>query len=459
MAATDLTQAQLFVDDAWIADSLRVGRVFHQARKYPEPVLRADRPWEEQGVVLYGTVLKREGRFQMWYLGWTRKSPYGICYAESVDGVHWEKPSLGLHEFEGSTENNICLMAGEGGYIDCISVIDDAEDAEWPLKAVVWQRANNRSGLHGVRSKDGRVWEWTPGSILPNWGDRTNAMARREDGKYVIFGRPPQMLATHGCRIVIRTESEDFVHWSEPELILKPDVEDDPRLQFYSATPFRYESLYLGFIERMYSSPDKLDSELIHSRDGVQWSRTRTRPRFIEWGPEGTWDGTWLSMGSAGPIFEESRLWFYYSGRSGAHSVPFPLNHGAIGLAVLRPDGFASLQALDTPGWVETPPFEWSGGDLLVNVDPRRDITAHPSWGKGELRVEVRGESGRPLKGYGVEDCLPMTRNTSRGHGAPVPYEAVQWAEQPRGMKKHKGKRVRLVFHLRDAHLYAFKAG
>ena len=458
MAATDLTQAQLFIDDTWIADSLRVGRVFHQARKYPEPVLRADRPWEESGAVLYGTVLRREGRFQMWYLAWTRKSPCKVCYAESVDGVNWEKPSLGLYEFDGSTGNNLCLMPQGDGVIDNISVIEDAKDAAWPLKAVIWQSGRTH-GLYGARSRDGRVWEWIPGSILPNWGDRTNAMAQRQDGKFVIFGRPPGMLRDYGCRVVVRTESKDFVHWSEPELILKPDVEDGSRLQFYSATPFRYESLYLGFIERMYSNPDIVDTELIYSQDGVNWRRSRTRPRFIEWGAEGSWDGTWLSMGSAGPIYEESRLWFYYSGRSGAHAVPFPLNHGAIGLAVLRPDGFASLQGREAPGWVETPAFEWTGGDLLVNVDPRRDVEAHFNWGKGELRVEVRGESGRPLKGYGVEDCLPMTRNTSRGHGAPVPYEAVQWAEQPRGMKKHKGKRVRLVFHLRDAHLYAFKAG
>ena len=29
------------------------------------------------------------------------------CYAESQDGIVWEKPSLGRYEFEGSTDNNI----------------------------------------------------------------------------------------------------------------------------------------------------------------------------------------------------------------------------------------------------------------------------------------------------------------------------------------------------------------
>jgi hypothetical protein len=32
-----------------------------------------------------------------------------ICYAESRDGLHWVKPKLGIHEFNGSRENNIIL--------------------------------------------------------------------------------------------------------------------------------------------------------------------------------------------------------------------------------------------------------------------------------------------------------------------------------------------------------------
>ena len=31
----------------------------------------------------------------------------GLCYAVSKDGIHWEKPELGLAEFEGATSNNI----------------------------------------------------------------------------------------------------------------------------------------------------------------------------------------------------------------------------------------------------------------------------------------------------------------------------------------------------------------
>ena len=36
-----------------------------------------------------------------------------MCLATSEDGIHWERPSLGLVEFDGSTDNNI-LPTKEG---------------------------------------------------------------------------------------------------------------------------------------------------------------------------------------------------------------------------------------------------------------------------------------------------------------------------------------------------------
>ena len=457
IATIEPDQSQLFIDDTWIADSSKLGRVFHQARKLPETVLRADRPWERFAICIFGTVLRRGDLFQAWYMTWTRDSPCKVCYAESADGIAWDKPNLGLHAFDGSTDNNICLVGDGGAGIDCIGVIDDPEDEAWPLKAIYWQ-GGERRGLCAARSQDGKTWEKRPGLVLPGWGDRTNVMAHKDRGKYVILGRAPGASGRYGVRLVSRTESRDLRRWSEPRLILRPDHEDEAMTQFYSATAFRYESQYLGFIERMYVSPDKVDAELVHSRDGWTWCRTRPRGRFIEWGAPGTWDDTWLNVGTGGPIPHGGHLWFYYSGRAGAHGDKMPHNFGHIGLATLRVDGFASLQSRETPGWVETPPLRWPGGELAVNVDCRRNLLAHFRSCQGQVCVEVRGPSGRPLKGYGVDDCVPISQNTAGGWGSGGAFAPVAWGDGTRSMKRHKGKTVRLVFHVQDAHLYAFKA-
>lgn len=461
----DLFQAQLFLDDTWIADSRRLSRVWHQARKYPEPVLRSEHPWEYNCPVMYGTVLRRNGRFQMWYCGWTRTKEVQprVCYAESRDGVHWEKPSLGLCEFEGSKDNNIILQSHSPvGLIDDISVIEDDADAEWPLKALYWDSGNPRErkwGIYAARSRDGIVWE-SLGMVLPGWGDRFNAAPTRINGKFYLLGRAPGGISMAGVtgrgRVVYLTTSEDLRHWSEPQIVLEPDLEDPPLMQFYSATAFPYESLVLGSIERMFTVPDKLDIEIIWSHDGLTWQRSRTRPRFIEWGVPGSFDTDWLNLSTNAPIVSEHGLWFYYSGRTGAHGVQFPINHGAIGLATLRIDGFCSLQALEIPGFLLTRPLTWVDGDLLVNVDPRRDVTAHP-WdaSQGWLRVEVRDQDNRTIEGYGLDECIPLTKNTMLMDQASAP---VRWQDN-RSLRALAGKPIRLLFELKDAHLYAFRAG
>ncbi|HHK6674507.1 TPA: hypothetical protein ACQXD3_001882 [Streptococcus pneumoniae] len=40
-----------------------------------------------------------------------------LCYAESKDGVKWEKPNLNLVKFKGSKDNNIVLMHAHGAGI------------------------------------------------------------------------------------------------------------------------------------------------------------------------------------------------------------------------------------------------------------------------------------------------------------------------------------------------------
>src|SRR5688572_15588972 len=80
MASSDLFQPQLFLDDYWIEDSAFVTRVWHQARKFPEPVLRAEHPWEQWCPSAYGTVLHWRGQFHMWYVNWTMTTARRACY-------------------------------------------------------------------------------------------------------------------------------------------------------------------------------------------------------------------------------------------------------------------------------------------------------------------------------------------------------------------------------------------
>jgi hypothetical protein len=211
----------------------------------------------------------------------------------------------------------------------------------------------------------------------------------------------------------------------------------------------------LGALERMHMVPDRLDIELVWSRDaGRTWRRANGRPAFLAPTDHGrSWDDTWVYLPSNPPIKHRGQLWFFFGGRSQAHTFPHP-TFGAIGLAQLRIDGFASLFAPDFDGLVLTKPLTWPGGDLLVNADARRHITAHRSWGNGRVAVELRDEQNRPLPGYAFDQTQPLPVNTN---SEPDSRARVRWSDD-KSARDLAGRRIRLAFRLRDAHLYSYCA-
>ncbi|MBI4024938.1 MAG: hypothetical protein HY360_08145 [Verrucomicrobia bacterium] len=459
----DLTQAQLFLDDAWIEEAAFVSRQWHQPRKFPDPVLKPEHPWERWCPSLYGTVLHWRGKFRMWYTCWTRDGNQPrTAYAEGADGVAWEKPRLGVCEFGGNKDNNIILDAVAPRYIDDLTVIDDAGDSEWPLKALYWEGATHDWkkqdwGIYLARSKDGIHWDRSPGLVLPQWIDRFNAVSTKLNGQYVVYGRSADLQRGMGRngRSVWRTESADLIHWSKAKLVLQRDPEDPVNMEYYSASVFPYEGLALGGLERMHMSPDRLDTELIWSHDGGwKWERAPKRPAFLSPSSDRRWDDTWVCLPTNAPIRRHHRLWFYYSGRSGAHGSEYPSNHGAIGLAFLRMDGFASLMAGERKGVVVTKPMRWPKAALHINVDPRRDLASHPGFCTGELRAELRTAANQPIKGFTWDDCVPFTRNTAAAENAACP---AIW-KKGKCARDLAGKSIRIAFKLHDAHLYSFRS-
>ena len=95
-----------------------------------EVVLRADKPWEGQSMT-YPCVFKDGDKFRLYYrasgppLGSPPKREEGdkkqmmwnyTALAESADGIHWNKPNLGVVDFQGNKQNNLIWpVAGQSG--------------------------------------------------------------------------------------------------------------------------------------------------------------------------------------------------------------------------------------------------------------------------------------------------------------------------------------------------------
>jgi porin len=75
-------------------------------------------------------------------------------------------------------------------------------------------------------------------------------------------------------------------------------------------------------------------------------------------------------IGPSHPIVRGDQLWFYYTGIKYRSTPEHPdLDHGAICLAVLRRDGFVSLDAGEEEGITLTSPFKLTGGKLFVHAE------------------------------------------------------------------------------------------
>ncbi|MBT6627446.1 MAG: hypothetical protein HOB49_10570, partial [Gemmatimonadetes bacterium] len=107
----------LFIDDFFIESMQGTRRVLNHPQKLTVDAPLAipmDCAWEAGSPRFQRVIyIEDERRFRLYYTSWIHGLAL-VCALESDDGVTWTKPSLGLVEFEGSTDNNITnCPAGE----------------------------------------------------------------------------------------------------------------------------------------------------------------------------------------------------------------------------------------------------------------------------------------------------------------------------------------------------------
>lgn len=460
---------QLFVDDWIVHHSEGLNRVFHAATKYDgNPLLTPTEPWEVPSVLLSGTVIydpdRREDRFRMWYLCFTPeytadfgdvKSKGGcVAYATSTDGLQWTRPTLRLHEFQGSTANNI-VIPGPYGFPGVVYDPRDPDEAR-RYKA----HARTSKGHTAYFSPDGVHWSdpvamdldgydrssvhWDP--ILKVWAASTKSWYRTSPDAVPWRGRGYQI-------------SSDFLHYEGKPSFLA-GTEPGGNEIVYALEPFYYESQFLGIWARYRHEPDGfLDPQLVTSRNGRSWSRPAEKslipltplPNDYQrtktagspdtgvnpLDPKVPWDYGNNNVNILGPLRVNDELWFYYSGRSSDHrSSP---QTGAIGLAKLRLDGFASLLAEDH-GVLVTRPIRMKQSQLHLNADAA----------DGEIRVEILDESLEPIDRFRADQCNPIVTDGLR--------HTVFWNGSA-DLASLKGKTVHLRFVMSHASLYSFWFG
>jgi hypothetical protein len=438
---------QLLVDD-FLVEHTTLRRSFHAAAYVPDnPVLRPDRPWEQRGQGPMAMVFSdgvwfdpHDRKFKMWYMGGYLLS---TCLAVSDDGRHWTKPDLGV-----VPGTNIV----QTGIRDSSTVWLDQEETD-PARRYKMFRSHGEGGRFGLSLHA------SPDGI--HWGERllrTGSCGDRSTVFYNPFRRVWVYSLRHGWGRPRRRR-----YWETPDLIRGPqwtridepplwvgadrldpmraDLREPPEL--YNLDAVAYESLVVGLFTIWRGDknippgrPKPNEVCVGFSRDGFHWDRPDRRPFLPVSERKGDWN--WGNVQSAGGccLVVGDRLYFYVSGRAAGTATSRDAR-GSTGLALLRRDGFASLDADATGGELTTRPVRFAGRHLFVNVEAP----------DGELRVEVLDRDGQVIPSFTRDRCVPIRADRT--------LQAVSWGNGA-DLSAVAGRPVKFRFHLTAGRLYAF---
>jgi hypothetical protein len=439
------TRVEMFVDDQLIDPAGRRNISLElQTPIRREVVLTTDKPWE--GIFsAYFTILQDGPKFRLYYRG---SGPVGdsserqyTCYAESTDGIHFVRPNLRLHEFEGSKDNNIILTGLASHNFAPFLDTNPAAKPNERFKAL----AGQASRLDAYGSPDGLHWKKLQAEPVITKGtfDSLNLAFWDTNAKcYRAFSRYFDRDAFKGYRSIQNCQSQDFLHWDEPQ----PNhyAAGVPKAHFYTNATFPCPGApyhYLAFPMRFIPERKKItemkeggvsDAMFMSSRDGQNWDRSHLE----SWLRPGTDQRNWTHRSNmpAWGIVQTTPDEFsmYVSEHYG-----WPDNR--LRRITVRRHGFSSAHATAGGGEFTTRPLIFSGDKLVLN---------YATSAAGSIAVEVQDESGKPLPGYALVDTKPL-------YGDELDA-AISWKSK-QDVSGIAGKTVRLHFVMQDADIYSLR--
>lgn len=459
---------ELFTDN-YLIDSMSGGAQLRLHHPVPrEVVLNHDAPWEGSGTG-YHTVWQDGDIFRMYYKAWHLGPEQGKlniphdtfgAYAESKDGLHWEKPNLGLFEFNGSKENNIvCVGKGSHDFTPFKDTNPNCAPGE-EYKAVGY--GGDPHGLYAFKSSDAIHWEMMqPEPVMTGYAFDTQNLAFWDGniGKYRAYVRDFK----DGVRGIRMATSDDFRTWTPAEWLIYPGAPEEPLYTNQIKPYYRAPHIYLGFPSRYTergwspsmealpnpehrhmrsSSQDRYgmavtDALLMSSHDGLtfhRWGSAFLRPglRMTENWAYGDNYIAWHVIETPSAIEDAPRELSLFATES-----YWTENSSKLRRFTLRIDGFVSVNAPMSGGEFVTNPLVFQGNKLVLNFSTSA---------AGSIRIEMQDADGKPIEGFTLADA-PEIFGDSLDRVAP-------WKEG-RSIGELAGTPVRLRFVINDADLYS----
>jgi hypothetical protein len=456
---------QLFVDD-FLIEHTSMKREYHYAEYYANnPVLQPDKEWENIGSqgsqfaapfsdgVWYDEIV---GKFKMWYMAGGGSYSFNnagvTCYAESVDGINWVKtnlsivPNTNIVDYNTERDGSVVWLdkqeVNPSSRFKMFLSARDKQDQKWKYiyktssdgklwrEVVSSQPIADRSTVYKNAFRDNWVF-----SIRHNVRVNANKLVRARD--YNENNDPVE--GTRKAEALL--SSFWFGPWSNEQR--HPDYPNvDPAIYNQDAIP--YESIMLGLfnvwqgpendVATASGQPKRNQIMLGYSRDGYHWHRQDMNPFMKVSGNNTDWNAGNLQSVAGTPIIVGDQLYFYLSGRyvnsSGAEIT-------STGLATLRRDGFASIDAnTGKEETLTTELFKFNGSFFFVNANI-----------SGNMKVELLDKDGNVLTGFSKDESISSTADAAKTQ--------VKWNGKA-NLAELKGKAIRAKFYVTEGSLYSF---
>ncbi len=448
---------QLFVDD-FLYERCRMAPTFHHPAKYDgNPIFFPETKAERNDELPPATLPKcggvwhdpQDGLFKMWYM----TSYLGnMAYATSQDGIHWERPELDV-----VPGTNLILPLDIHPDSGTVWLDKDCQDSSQRFKMFIREPGGNFPALM-FTSADGI--HWSKPTKTGNLDDRSTMFYNPFRKKWVQSIRAFLPSRRHRCRFY--WENDDFIasgQWrdGQPQYWTGADLMDCSRYSFpelYNLDANAYESLMLGFYQILQGPPNDIGEKtgepklpeliLATSRDGFHFFRPDRTPFIGARREPDSWEYGYVESTGGIALIVGDELWFYYSAYGGDPSragkswkVNGMYGNGAVGLAKMRRDGFASLRATFENAYVTTRKLQFSEGlGLYVNANTSGEL----------LSVEVQDADQKPLPGFSHDECIGFRGNSTAAE--------IRWRNADFATLRKQS--IRLSFRMNKGELYSF---
>ena len=513
---------ELFVD-RFLIDELHKTQLRLNQPQSKGVVFRFDSPFDGPHPY-YVTVIQDGDVFKMWWRGTDPEKAGEVgmkdgfthewtCYAESSDGIHWERPNVGLFEVKGTRSNNVVLADAPPFSSDFTPFLDNRpgvpESERFKATAGMGKNMNcfrkgwlpvEKSGIHAFASPDGIHWKkFREERIFDDetrvFDGMNQAFWSEHEGCYVMYYRQHTVADTEEvvdavshrkdfAKTVARTTSLDFLNWSGRHM-LDWDGRAPTHLECIYTNGlkpyYRAPHLYIGLATRFMQGREALISEQCVPMDNALEADGWQNPSKW-WYPEGgeSWlkadcNDVALMTSRGGDKIDRTFCEAFVRPGLGVENWTSRNNHPAYGVLqtaptelsiyvlrryaqadpflerlTIRPDGFASVNASYDGGEMLTKPFTFSGRELVLN---------YATGAAGFVRVELQEDN--PI--HELVDPEPPGKPIAGFTLDECPeiigdeIERVVTWKNGSDVSALAGKAVRLRFVMKDADVFALR--